>query len=262
MDPLEMPWTHASASTIDSWQIQYATNDRFTIDTFVFDSSDSSTWGSATFDLANLTMHQTASAAQGDHWNHLRIRAVQDGVYSNWSAPFQARVPDEQGSDDGAGNYTVTMQRGVVFEDTGLLPTMPDTWIHSNTLGQFNNHGTDTTLAVGIDPSDTAHEAVGLVSIDLAEYPYPATMLPTSVTLRIYVASIAGTGAHSISIHDCSGFTESSVTWNNFNPNTQCNSTASSSMTSTTTSSGVWYEWDVTGIARSAWAGNGVMKWH
>ena len=31
-------------------------------------------------------------------------------------------------------------------------------------------------------------------------------------------------------------------------------------MTSTSTTSGVWYEWDVTGIARSAWASSGVMN--
>ncbi len=260
MDPLGAAWTHASASTIDSWQVQYAKNDRFTEDTFVYDSSDSSTWGSATFDLANLTMYESASTAQGDHWNHLRIRAVQDGVYSNWSAPFQVRVPDEQGSDDGAGNYTVTMQRGAVFEDTGVLPSMPDTWIQSNVIGQYNNHGTDTMIAVGVDPSSSAHEATGLVSIDLGEYPYPATMLPTSVTLRMYVASITGTGAHSIAIYDCSGFDESNVTWNNYNPSNQCSSTVASSMTSTSSTSGVWYEWDVTGIARNAWAGNGVMN--
>ena len=73
LDPLSAAWTHASANTVDSWQIQYATNDRFTLDTMVYDSSDSSTWGSATFDLTNLTMLESASSAQGDHWNHLRI---------------------------------------------------------------------------------------------------------------------------------------------------------------------------------------------
>ena len=137
---------------------------------------------------------------------------------------------------------------------------MPDSYVTSNTFGQTTNYGASASIAVGLDPADTAHVAVGLVSIDLAEYPYPATMLPTAVTLSMYVASVYGTGAHSIAIHDCNGFTESTVTWNNYNPNTQCNSTASSSMTSISTASGVWYEWDVTGIARSAWAGNGVMN--
>ena len=260
-DPLAAQWTHPAASNIDAWQIQYATNDRFTIDTAIFDSSDSTTWGgNISWDLTNLTMHVPAITAQGDHWNHLRVRAVQDGVYSNWSTSFQARVPEDQGSDDGAGNYTVTMQRGAVFEDTGLLPSIPDSYVTSNTFGQTTNYGSSTTIAVGLDPADSAHNAVGLVSVDLAEYPYPATMLPTSVTLRMYVVSVAGSGAHSIAIHDCGGFTESTVSWNNYNPNTQCNSTASSSMTSTSTISGVWYEWDVTSIARTAWAGNGMMN--
>ncbi|MDP6324487.1 MAG: DNRLRE domain-containing protein [Candidatus Thalassarchaeaceae archaeon] len=259
-DPLSSTWTHPSSSTIDTWQVQYAANNRFTEDTSLIDSSDSSTWGNITFDLSNFSMNVPPADVMGDNWHHLRIRAIQDGVYSNWSTPFQARVPEEQGSDDGAGNYTVTMQRGAVFEDTGLLPTMPDSYVTSNTFGQTTNYGSSTTMAVGLDPADTAHDAIGLVSVDLAEYPYPATMLPTSVTLRMYVASVAGTGAHSIAIHDCSGFTESTVSWNNYNPNTQCNSTASSSMTSTTTASGVWYEWDVTSIARSAWAGSGVMN--
>jgi len=260
-DPLAAQWNHPAASNIDAWQIQYATNDRFTIDTAIFDSSDSTTWGgNISFDLTNLTIYVPAITAQGDHWNHLRIRAVQDGVYSNWSAPFQSRVPEGQGSDDGAGNYTVTMQRGAVFEDTGLLPTMPDSYVTSNTFGRTTNYGTSATIAVGMDPSDPAHDAVGLMSIDLGEYPYPTTMLPTAVTLSMYVSSVAGTGAHSIAIHDCSGFTESTVTWNNYNPNTQCNSTVASSMTAVSSVAGVWYEWDVTGIARSAWASNGVMN--
>ena len=260
LNPLNSVWTHPSASTIDSWEIQHALDERFTDSSRIYDSSDSSTWLNSTFDITNLTMLTPSSEAQGDHWNHLRIRAVRDGVYSNWSAPFQTRVPDEQGSDDGAGNYTVTMQRGVVFTDSGLLPSMPDTWIGSNAIGQTQNHGAETTIKVGVDPGSSGHDAVGLVSIDLTEYPYPSTMLPTSVTLRMYVASITGTGAHSISIHDCASFTESTTTWGNFNPNTQCNGTASSSMTSTSTNAGVWYEWDVTGIARSAWLGSGVMS--
>ena len=253
-------WTHPSTSTVDSWQIQHSLSERFTTDTWVYDSSDSSTWRNSTFDLTNLTLWTPASEAQGDHWNHLRIRAVQEAVYSNWSTMFQSRVPDAQGSDDGAGNFSVTMQRGAVFEDTGLLPTMPDSYVTSNTFGQTTNFGSSASIAVGLDPADSAHDAVGLMSIDLAEYPYPATMLPTSVTLRMYVTSVAGSGAHSIAIHECAGFQESNVTWNNYNPNTQCNGTSSSSMTSTSTNAGVWYEWDVTNIARNAWSGSGVMN--
>ena len=137
---------------------------------------------------------------------------------------------------------------------------MPDSYVTSNTFGQTTNFGSSASIAVGLDPADSAHDAVGLMSIDLAEYPYPATMLPTSVTLRMYVSSIAGSGAHSIAIHECAGFSESNVTWNNYNPNTQCNGTSSSSMTSTSTNAGVWYEWDVTNIARNAWSGSGVMN--
>ena len=261
-DPFRSTWTHPSAHTIDSWQIQHSQSERFTLDARTYDSSDTSTWINSTFDLTNLTLWTPASEAQGDHWNHMRIRAVQDGVYSNWSTMFQVRVPEAQGSDDGAGNYTVTMQRGVVFEDTGVLPSMPDSYVTSNTFGQTTNFGSSTSIAVGLDPADTAHDAVGLISIDLGEYPYPVTMLPTSVTLRMYVSGISGNGAHSIAIHECAGFVESNVSWNNYNPNTQCNGTSSSSMTSTSTNAGVWYEWDVTNIARNAWSvsGGGVMN--
>ncbi|MEE2759314.1 MAG: DNRLRE domain-containing protein, partial [Candidatus Thermoplasmatota archaeon] len=259
-DPLWATWNHPSASTIDSWQVQVSLSERFTTGAWMLDSNDVSTWGNSTFDLVNQTLWTPARDAQGDHWNHLRIRAVQDGVYSNWSNMFQSRVPEEQGSDDGAGNFSVTMQRGAVFEDTGLLPSMPDSYVTSNTFGQTTNFGSATSIAVGLDPADSAHDAVGLLSIDLGEYPYPTTMLPTSVTLRMYVSGIAGNGAHSIAIHECGGFIESNVTWNNYNPNTQCNGTSASSMTSTSTNSGVWYEWDVTNIARNAWSSSGVMN--
>ena len=261
IDPMSISWTHSAPGDIDAWQLQGSLDSRFSAEdsTWLYDSSDSGSYN-GTFNLANLTYTNPSNVDFGDNWMFSRIRAVEDGRYSNWSEAGPFRVPDEQGSDDGAGNYTVTMSRGKVFVDTGVLPSMPDTWIGSNTIGQYQNHGSTSTIAVGVDPSSSAHDAVGLVEVDLAEYPYPATMLPTAVTLRMYVASITGSGAHSISIHDCASWSESTVTWSSFNPNTQCNSTASSSMTSTSTTSGVWYEWDVTGLARSAWAGTGVMS--
>ena len=149
-DPLWSTWTHPSSSSIDAWQIQHSLSERFTMDAWIYDSSDPSTWMNSTFDLTNHTLWTPASEAQGDHWNHLRIRAVQNGVYSNWSTMFQSRVPDAQGSDDGAGNFSVTMQRGAVFEETGLLPTMPDSYVTSNTFGQTTNFGSSASIAVGL----------------------------------------------------------------------------------------------------------------
>ena len=263
VNPMTISWTHGAPGDVDAWQIQASADPRFSDAdrTWLYDSSDSGSYNGS-FDLANLTYSSPMDLDYEDMWHYTRIRAVEDGRYSNWSAWGPFRVPDAQGTDDGAGNYTVTMQRAAVFEDTGLLPSMPDTWIGSNAIGQYQNHGSSSTIAVGIDPSSTAHEAVGLVEVDLAEYPYPTTMLPTAVTLRMYVASITGNGAHSIAIHDCASFGETTVTWSNYNPTSQCNSTASSSTTSTSTTSGVWYEWDVTGIARDAWSasGNGKMS--
>lgn len=262
LDPITVSWNHPAPSNVDAWQIQTSIDPRYSSPStwWLYDSSDSNSYN-GTFDIANLTYTTPSGIDWGDQWFLWRVRAIIDGTYSNWTDGGPFRVPDEQGSDDGGGNYSVTMQRGAVFVDSGLLPTMPDTWIGSGVAsGQYQNHGSSTLIAIGVDPGQSGHDAVGLIAVDLAEYPYPATMLPTAVTLRMYVAAITGNGAHSIAIHDCSSWTESSVTWNSYNPNTQCNGTATSSMTSTTTTSGVWYEWDVTGLARSAWAGNGVMS--
>ena len=46
---------------------------------------------------------------------------------------------------------------------------MPDSYVTSNTFGQTTNFGSSASIAVGLDPADSAHDAVGLMSIDLSE---------------------------------------------------------------------------------------------
>jgi hypothetical protein len=74
------------------------------------------------------------------------------------------RVPATQGSDDGLGNHTVTMYRSSVFSNSGILPTIPDTWIDSTpNAGTNTPQTTNTTLAVGNSPFQSGQESVVLL---------------------------------------------------------------------------------------------------
>ncbi len=259
LDQIELSWAHSHSSNVSFWEIEISNNARFADDVYYIDSSNSSTYN-GTFSMNGLTYTTPTGLDWPDAWQHWRVRAIIDDDIGNWTNGGKWRVPADFGTDDGAGNYTVEMERGYVFEDSGLLPTMPDTWIGSSTIGVTQNHGAANFMYVGQSPSSATSSAVSLIEIDLTEYPYPTTMLPTNVTLELYVAGITGTGAHSISVHSCNSWSEYTVKWSNFNPNTECNGNASASMTSASASAGVWYQWDVTSLARDSWAGNGVMS--
>jgi len=259
VDPITLAWTHPAPSNITDWEMQISTHENYAADVHTLHSSDSNSYN-GTFDLTNLEYELPSGISWPDSWVHWRVRAHQDGRIGNWTDGGAFRVPTAQGSDDGAGNYTVTMYRGAIFEDSGALPTAPDAWLDSSTMGSTANRGATGEVYVGQSPYAAGADAVGLVTFDLDEYPFPSTILPTGVTLRMYMASATGgTGAHSVGIHSCYSYDEMNVRWSNYNPNTQCASSASSAMTATSTQNGVWYEWDVTNLARNAVNGNGEM---
>jgi hypothetical protein len=251
-----LDWNHSASNA--SWQLEVSTNPDFSSDVALLDSTISTSSGS--FGSTDFLFY--SSTAWADSWYHWRLRSVDGTRIGNWTDGGSFRVPTSAssiGSDDAAGNHTITLRRGAIFSDSGLLPSFPDTYIDSATpFGVTRNHGSNERMAVGNSPDTSGADAVSLLDLDLGELPFPSTILPTSVTLKLYRGSYDGTGAHSVAIHDCFGntWTESSITWSNYNPTTQCNSTASSSITKVATGSGEWYEWDVTVLAREAFTSN------
>ena len=88
---------------------------------------------------------------KGDFWQYWRIRADQ-GERSVNGRPFTSINPIDQGSDDGNGNHTLNISRGSIFEQTGLLPSVPDVEIDSNATV---NRGSSSSMVLGVNSLGT-----------------------------------------------------------------------------------------------------------
>ena len=130
-DGITFNWT-AGESNETRWIAQVSPDPTFTDqnETLNIDFSDNSTFN-GTWDYANLS-YTVDSLEHCDCWIYWRIRADQDHRLGTWSETHSYRVPDDVGYDDGAGNNTVTLYQGSVFEDSGNLPGVPDATIDSN----------------------------------------------------------------------------------------------------------------------------------
>lgn len=205
-----------------------------------------------TIDLANNTVNN-AELEKGDFWQYWRIRADQGDRIGEWSAVHKYRNPADQGSDDGAGNHTLNISRGSIFEQTGLLPSVPDVEIDSNAT---TNRGSSTNMVLGVNSLGTGESRI-LMEFDLSNIPWPSAMTPTQMMLRMYQTNVGGSASTTIAAYACSGFTESSVVWSTA---PSCSSTEITRSTLTLASPIGWMEWDLTSLAQSNIAnGNTTM---
>ena len=171
-DSVDLSWSHSL--TNHSWDFQIDTNPFF-LDPDQFDSDDNSslfTTTTGSSGISTTSFSFPSSITWDDSWYYWRVRGVENNLYGNWSEGGMFRVPDSVvGTSDGAGNYSVTLERGGVFETSGNLPSFPDTYIDSaGGPGQTQNHGTSVSLNVG--SSQTAGAiVVSLIEMDLGELP-------------------------------------------------------------------------------------------
>ena len=260
-DSVDLSWSHSL--TNHSWDFQVDTDPFFSTPDSFNSVQNTSLFTTTTGTPSSTSFTFPSSITWDDAWYYWRVRGVENGQYGNWTEGGTFRVPDSIiGTSDGAGNYSITLERGDVFDSSGNLPSFPDTYIDSaGGPGQTQNYGTSVSLNVG--SSQTAGAiVVSLIEMDLGELPFQSTTLPTGVTLRLHRSNYLGSGAHTVGIHDCGNNTwdESTVSWSTYVPGQQCSTTASASITRVATGSGTWYEWDITSIARNAFTNqNGRM---
>lgn len=260
-DSVDLSWSHSL--TNHSWDFQVDTDPFFGTPASFNSNANTSLFTTTTGTPSSTSFTFPSSITWDDAWYYWRVRGVESSQYGNWTEGGSFRVPDSVvGTSDGAGNYSVTLERGDVFETSGNIPSFPDTYIDSaGGPGQTQNHGTSVSLNVGSSTTAGAI-VVSLIEMDLGELPFQSTTLPTGVTLRLHRSNYLGSGAHTVGIHDCGNNTwsEDTVSWSTYIPGTQCSTTASASITRVATGSGTWYEWDITSIARNAFTNqNGRM---
>ncbi len=234
-------------SSVDSnqtrWILCSSRNARM-IDSICADSSANlSNSTDVTWDLLNSTA-TVDDVEKGDFWNYWRIRADQGSRIGHWSNVNKFRIPDSQGDSDGFGNYSVAIARGSVFTNTSQVPLVPDAEISSSVTG---NLGSSSQLNLGTSASGTGESQL-YFEFDLSSMPWPSAITPTSMLLNLYRTGVTGTTSTTVSVHACSSFNESSVTWVN---NATCSPTEVTRSTLTLSPATGWNTWDLTSLAQS-----------
>lgn len=243
-DITTMNWS-SSVNNETRWIMEYSTESSFTIEnrTFLYDFTDNGTFDGI-WDLSNLA-YTIENNITGDYWLYWRVRADQDHRLGKWSPVSSFRVPGEIGSDDGAGNNTVTLYQGSVFEDTGDLPGVPDATIDSNRANSAL--GENGQLDLGISSGGSGESKIYL-TFDLSELPFPTAMTPTNALLSLYRHNVTGTSSLTVSAHACDTFAEDTVTWNTA---PTCSSSEVTRSTMLVTPTNGWQIWDITSLAQS-----------
>jgi hypothetical protein len=249
-DQLNVTWT-PSQSNETQWVTCASFNARM-IDATCYDSGsiDTTSGFNTTWDVQNSTL-TAENLEKGDIWHYWRMRADQSDRIGDWSAVQKFRIPEDQGYDDGDGNQSISLYRGSIFEDTGLMPAVPDAEISSTVS---SNMGSSQTLNLGTSSSGSGQSSI-LMEFDLSTMPWPAAMTPTSMLLNLYRYNVVGTSATTVSAYACSQFSQSTVTWNN---TPSCSTTEITRSTLTLNPSSGWLEWDLTSLAQSNVANNNM----
>jgi len=247
-NPLVLEW-NSTDTNVSEWQIQYSTNNRFIGDSVNNCSSltcASNSNGAPFFDFANQSFSiPVNSSLTIDDWTYWRVRSLQGNRIGNWTGANSFRVPSLQGTDDGTGNYSVTLHRDSVFRYSGSLPTVPDTWIDSSSTS--TNHGSSTNLTLGMSHGGNGDSRI-LIEFDLDELTFPSNMIPTQALLKLYRYQVVGVTPVTISAHACDSFSQSAVS---FSSAPTCNSTEITRSTLGIFPPQAWVEWDITSLAQS-----------
>ena len=243
-DNTTMNWS-SSVNNETRWIMEYSTEPSFTNETLTLnhDFTDNGTFN-GTWDISNLSF-TIENNITGDYWLYWRVRADQDHRLGRWSSVHAFRVPNAIGSDDGAGNNTVTLFQGSVFEDTGDLPGVPDATIDSNRPNSAL--GDNGQLDLGISAAGSGESKI-ILTFDLSELPFPTAMTPTNALLGLYRHNVTGTSSLTVSAHACDAFAEDTVTWNTA---PTCSSSEVTRSTMLVTPTNGWQVWDITSLAQS-----------
>ena len=205
-------------------------------------STDDFAWDSVSNTLSfNNTSEITSQA--GDEWQYYRVRTNQNHNLGYYSPINKIRVPTDQGTDDGLGNYTIEFTRASIFDLTGVLPQTEDSSVDS--IGNAITGG-DNSLIVGYNPI-TGGQSAAYVEFNLSSIPFIPNAMPTSMIIELTSKnSLFQQNPITIGIESCESTDEYTTNYTN-SPN--CTGTE---LTRTTVSSSAnpKVQWDVTYLAQ------------
>ena len=130
-----------------------------------------------------MSFNNTSEIANqaGDEWQYYRVRTNQNHNLGYYSPINQIRVPTDQGTGDGLGNYTIEFTRASIFDLTGILPQTEDSSVDS--IGNAITGG-DNSLIIGYNPS-TGGQSAAYVEFNLSSIPFIPNTMPISMILEL-----------------------------------------------------------------------------
>ena len=133
-------WTPSSANNETGFYACFAKDARMTTDLECVDTNDAASLldVNAVWDAMNYSLIGTDVEGE-DAWVYWSLYSYQEVMTGNnyirhgdRTDPIKFRIPEDQGSDDGNGNHTVTLSAGSIFEETSPLPAAPDVHVLSS----------------------------------------------------------------------------------------------------------------------------------
>ncbi len=226
-----------------SWNVHYLSNDSWTETGLTWNNKPATgallatqpgrTSGVVEWDISQ----QVISELAGDKILSLRVSSTTAGAKTD--ASFYSREASVQAS-----------APRLILETSRSTTAIADAYVRNGTYGN-TNYGSVTSLVLKKDGDGYAREA--FVKFDVSNVP----PLADTVKMRIYVnyanTDIATTGWSLYFVNNDS-WTESGITWNNMPVTTSLIGTV------TGKPAGNYMDWDVTGIAQSERAGDGILS--
>jgi hypothetical protein len=211
------------------------TNSNFTFNT-----------GTGTITYVNSS---SISEDTGDSWNYWRVRGDQEHRIGQYSDISKYRHTNQQTTQNG-DNITINLSRSSIFENTGEMPRVIDSYTDNIITGQ--NNGLNSILRIGFDPSTGSTNDM-YFQYNLSDIYFTPTSTPTSAIFQLVSSSsLTGINPMIVSVYECDSFDELSIS-HAVSP--QC---SSNEETRTTIFGGTNQnlQWDITSIVQQSFLNN------
>ena len=236
------------ANNITDWSICHGSQIRWLDCHSSFEINSDFIFNTATGTITYVNS-SSISDDMGDSWNYWRVRGDQEHRIGHYSDISKYRHTDQQTTQNG-DNITINLSRSSIFENTGEMPRVIDSFTNDLITGQ--NNGLNSTLRLGFDPGTGSTNQM-YFQYNLSDIYFTPTSMPTSAIFQLESSSsLVGINPMIVSVYECESFDELSIS---YAASPIC---SSNEETRTTIFAGTNQnlQWDITSIVQQSFINN------
>jgi len=185
----------------------------------------------------------------GDSWLYWRVRSDQNHRIGHYSSLFKYRHTGQQATQNG-DDITINLSRSSIFEDTGEMPRVIDSYTDDVITSQ--NNGQNSILRLGFDPSTGSTNDM-YFQYNLSDIYFTPTSMPTSAIFQLASSSsLAVINPMTVSVYKCQSFEELSISYAS-SPQCLSNEETRTTIFGVTNQT---LQWDITSIVQQSFINN------